>query len=384
MLPVIFIVVVLGIIFGIYFFLKNSITNALNMDLELDPPQVQKGHKVKMTLIFKPEKNLKVESINGTIFCRRYDEYKGSWVDKTEFPVVHTGKTIAKIEFTFAQDILLEAGKEQKFVGKVPLPEEGMITEIRGVIQVHWFVLVKVKVPGQPLAELDEELVVLPPTITDENVARQQLENLYDPMYDVEMSKQRAEEREKEEQEVIKGMKKMPGGLFTAMEDEQQDMRQIRQAIEEEKARKEQELEKEKEMEKPASQLTAKEAREKYKVHYHTPFDPTKQIQQTAQSVSASDYISMVTNQKEEAPTGPRMHAADSDIYKERHLLGGSGAKKDQRIPGKDNVPDQYRTHHHFARSAKDQQIFDKDKIPEEYRSGSTKSKLDFTDEQSK
>lgn len=370
---------VLGLAAVVYWFMRNSLMNMLNPIVELDPPEVQKGQKFKVRVLLRPEKNVTIEVIKGNLICRRFDEYKDNWFDKTDIPRINTGKDLARIDFSFGQNQTLEAGKEVKLLGKIPLPSEGMSTEIRGVIQVHWFVNVKIKVAGQPMINLQEELVVLPGQASLEEVDPEELEDLFDPMFDVEMKRKRDEEKLRDI-ETIEGMEKQKGGVFTAV------------ISEEEERRMKADLEKKPVEQKDLSAAVPENVREKYKVQYRTPFDPTKLQQQSA--VTASDYIAGVTSsdsqqmpgdkslQKKLEDTGPKTPLssqstqASPDMYSQRHFTGGT--RREQKAIDTTQIPEQYRTRHNLPTSSKDQKIFDESSIPEKYRSGFRKKKDDL------
>jgi len=349
----IIIAVILIIAIFIYISMKKSLTQDLGLKVELDPPQVEKGQDVRIKVILNPREAIRVESITGTLFCRRYDEYKNTWQYTTDNPHVSIGETIARIEFTFGENLDLEPGKEAKFGGKVPLPSEGMATEIRGMIQVHWFVTIHVKVPGRPDAEVKEELIVTRPLILDGDEEGKEEVDLYDPFYDArkELKKSITLVSEKAEDKEAKPGEKAPAGVVAKKEEVQEPKRP--------------EIPKEKEEEKEPAVKSA--IRDKYKVKYHAPFDPTKH-RKAPQAVTSEDYMKAISSSEEEKKPASRGEVAD--IYKKRHFVPSRNKDKKSKKIDLSNIPEEYRTHHKLARSSKDQKIIDEKYIPEEYRSG--------------
>ncbi|MCE1246075.1 MAG: hypothetical protein LWY06_05480 [Firmicutes bacterium] len=288
----------------IYFMLKKTLSQQLNLRVELAPSEVERGGRLKIRVYVTPKQATKVDSVNGSLFCRRYDEFKNSWSDKSELPGVYTGTNIARIQFSFAQNVTLEANKEQKFVGVISIPEEGLLTEVRGIIQVHWFVCIYVKIPGQPIAEIQEELIVVPVMVTDEEAFEE--EDIYDPFYDINIKK---------------GPDNLKKSILAAKEANKEAAEEGSEGFkiisEEEKAKQEEE-----EARKVQSQsLTVeapthedqKKSREKFKVSFQTPFDPTKH-QKPTNVVTPEDYIKMMT--AADGPQPPAMQEKGAETGK--------------------------------------------------------------------
>ncbi len=233
---------------------KRKTAEELHLELKMRPAEVIKGERVKLTVEMLPDKESQVEFINGSIFCRRYEDYKGNWQDYTELPFFANGQNVARIDFEFGKEMVLEAGKEASLGGKVIIPDDAMPTEIKGIIQVHWFVIVRVKLKNLPVAEITEELIVLPPKVFDGAGEEVDLGELYDPTYDLR--------KQEEEQEKVA------------------DFADARKAMTERKKQQE-------ELRKDHTPEPKPVVEEREKVTYHAPFDPTK----TAQAQAAADAI---------------------------------------------------------------------------------------------
>lgn len=376
----IIIAVILIIALIIYVSLKKSLARQLGLKVELDPPHVEKGKDVKVRVILHPKEATKVESITGTLFCRRYDEFKNSWQYKTDNTHLAKGKTITRIEFTFGQNIELYPGKEAKFGGVVPLPSEGMATEIRGIIQVHWFVTIHVKVPGSPIAEVQEELIVMRPLILDgeeegEGEGGEDVD-LYDPFYDateamkksiVLIPKKSKKKEVKPGDKKAKPVEKVPVATVTGAKSIKTPEKSDASKLE----KKEKEKKKKKEKEKP---LTQEDIRDKYKIKYHAPFDPTK-FKKESRPVTSEEYIKSITSpEKEEKHAEPGEVA---DIYKKRYFVSSKDKDKKSKKIDLKQIPEEYRTHYKLAKSSREQKIIDEKNIPNEYRSGYKKPKKD-------
>ena len=256
-----FVIVVAVTAFFTYRSMIEKTTEKLHLELKMRPVEVVKGERVKISCKMIPEEESQVEFINGSVFCRRYEDYKNSWQDYTEMPVFKNGQDVARIDFEFGKDMVLEAGKEVTFGGKIIIPDDAMPTEIKGIIQVHWFVIVRIKLKNQSVnAEITEELIVLPPKVFDGTGEEVDLGDLYDPTYDMR----------KEEEEAQKIAQTTESRIKMKERKKQQDERRR----EEQKHKKEEVKEEE------------KAGEEKFKVQYQVPFDPTKTAQAKAAALA--------------------------------------------------------------------------------------------------
>ena len=249
-----FVIIVVVSVFSYFMSMKRKTAEELHLELKMRPAEVVKGERVKLTVDMLPDKESQVEFINGSIFCRRYEDYKSNWQDYTELPVFANGQNVARIDFEFGKDMVLEAGKEVSLGGKVIIPDDAMPTEIKGIIQVHWFVIVRVKLKNLPVAEVTEELIVMPPKVFDGAGEEVDLGELYDPTYDLR--------KQMEEEEKVA------------------DFADARKAMTERKKQQD-------ELRKDHAPEPKPVVEEREKVVYHAPFDPTK----TAQAQAAADAI---------------------------------------------------------------------------------------------
>ncbi|MCD4785201.1 MAG: hypothetical protein K8T10_15400 [Candidatus Eremiobacteraeota bacterium] len=391
---------VLGIIFAIvlvialivYISIKKTLSRQLGIKVELDPPHAEKGKNVKIKVTLNPKEATFVQSIAGTLFCRRYDEYKDSWQHKTDNTHLAKGKTITRTEFTFKENVELPSGKETKFGGIVPVPSEGLATEIRGMIQVHWFVTIHVKIPGSPNAEVQEELIVMRPHYFDAEEGAEREVDLYDPFYDANEEAKKiisivsqepwdivakpedivAEPEEivakpedivaKPEDIVAKPEEKVPVGAVTVAESIKTPQESDASKIEKKEEEKEEE-------EKPLPQTAILD---KYKVKYRAPYDPTK-FKKESRPVSSEEYMKSITSEEKD-----KKHAkpgAVADIYKKRYFVSSKDKDKKSKKINLNHIPEEYRAHHKLSGSSRDQKIIDEKQVPKEYRSGYEKPK---------
>jgi hypothetical protein len=142
------------------------------------------------------------------------------------------------------------------------------------------------------MAETQEELIVLPVMVTDEEVFES--EDLYDPFYDLNikkmpvMIKKVGEEAEGKEGEATEEEKTEGFKILSA--EEKEAAAAAKEAKEVQKAE-DQSLSLTVETMTPEEQ---RKAREKFRVSYQTPFDPTKH-QKPTNVVTPEDYIKMMT-----------------------------------------------------------------------------------------
>lgn len=203
-----YLVIFLAVVaFFVYRALDKLIKTSTGLTLELDPPAAEKGTILKIIVRASPTKPITILRVDGDMMAKKYDGYKGSWLDKTDYPFISNGILLSKLRFSFGKNIKISPGEENVLVGKVPVPDDAEHTEYRGSLQTRWFVTLRVKFFFMPTILLKEELVVHRPVIyATERLTFEaddkEVEDLYDPTLDLsERNQKKVDEEEDEEEE---------------------------------------------------------------------------------------------------------------------------------------------------------------------------------------
>jgi len=175
--------------FSYWLLLKNT-EKQLNMTLEIDPTEVERGKSVKVIVRIKPSVKITLISLDGFIMAKKFVGYKGSWADKSDLPWISNGIILTRTDFSFGKNITLNVNDESKHTGIIPIPENAVTTEVRHLMHTRWFITVKAKIASYlPPITLIEELFVLRPLIVGDEKLTMEEESeqmaVYDPMYDI-------------------------------------------------------------------------------------------------------------------------------------------------------------------------------------------------------
>lgn len=171
---------------------------AMAFKLTIDPEEVDKGGHVKVIVTASPQKPVNLMALDGVLYCKKFDGYKGSWLEKEDFPIISPGMVLSRIKFSYGENIQLTPGDENRHVGVLPIPEDAEHTEYRGAMQVHWFLKVKAHTGFGPPIVIDDELIVLRPEIYSGTRLAYEEEgetagaDFYDPCFDLEENRKNA------------------------------------------------------------------------------------------------------------------------------------------------------------------------------------------------
>ncbi len=343
---VLFILIILVLAGVMSYFILSNFKSQMNLELKLEPQELLKGEKVKVIVKANPSQKVKILSLDGHLIGKKYDGYKGSWLEKSDLPYISPGIVLRKTLFSFGENIELEAGKERTFTGTIPIPDDAVPTEIRGVMQVHWFVTVKAKVmPYLPPVVLQEELVILRKEIYDEKLPMEEqgeYTDFYDPTYDLERPTQKAtileaqvisEEKEEERkiEEELPVSKKEPSRV---------------PVVEKKKV----------EFVPPAAPPKVEEP---LKVKYRTPYDPGRKMMEEAKK-----YKEILEKEKSKEVTGSL--GAETKKGPSYHVGDEYGAKKEEKPSVPPRLKEEYKVRHHIERKGVPK--IDTSHIPEKYK----------------
>jgi len=144
-----------------YFYKKvNALSRILKLRLELNPMTANRGQQVIFSILSDPEKQIKADTINGELICKRFDSCRGNWTDWTDLPIICHGQILAQIIFSFGKDLILVPGSENRYEGYIPIPDDAPPTEVTKLFQVKWMVMVRVHSRDYKTASVSKELKV--------------------------------------------------------------------------------------------------------------------------------------------------------------------------------------------------------------------------------
>lgn len=129
--------------------------------MEFNPPQAVRGRDVNFVVTCTSNKTRKIDSLEGSLICKRFNGYNGGWLDWSDLPVLSKGEVEERIVFSFGKDLILAAGNANKYEGYIPIPAESFPTDTGNLMQVHWRFMVKVSARGYVPASFFRELVVV-------------------------------------------------------------------------------------------------------------------------------------------------------------------------------------------------------------------------------
>lgn len=134
---------------GYYFYVRSrSLDRVLNLKLEVNPPRVNRGQDVKVSLITNPTRKIKGEVVSGELICKQFRSYSGSMKDWTESSVSTHGEILSHFLFSFGSDLVFLPGIDNRYEGIIPIPEDAYPTDTGAPMQVHWAVRVTVHIEG--------------------------------------------------------------------------------------------------------------------------------------------------------------------------------------------------------------------------------------------
>lgn len=353
------VLIIVGII--VYFVIKSGLSKQINLKLELDPPEVTKGEKVKVIVRANPTQKVTLQSLEGNLIGKKYDGYSGSYLEKTEYPVISPGVLLSKTEFSFGNNIELIPGEENKRFGVIPIPDDATATEVRGVMQVHWFITIKAKIsPVMPAVTVQDELIILRPEIysgEETTAAGEALSefSFYDPSVDLNRPENEAKILESNVIEPAKKKDTAAGKKAGAKSSSPQGVSEFRRKTSEEpykvdyktpfdpgkqtKAKSSKPYDPGKKMQEIAKKSRVQTPSTK-KMKYHEPFDPAKKIMEDAEK-----FARQLEKEQKPKKKGPSYHRPDNvpEKYRTRHKIGGFTPRMDTS-----KIPSQYRQRHSF------------------------------------
>ncbi len=186
-------VVVVVIIFSLLKILMIMVKRSMKLKLSLEPEEVDKGAPVRIIVSAEPAKLSYLKSLEGHLICKKFDGYRGSWLERQDIPILSPGVVLSRIKFSYGENIELTPEEENKHVGIIAIPDDAEHTEYRGALQVHWFIKVRAHLGLLPPIILEDELIVLRPVIySGERLAFEDKKgdtsgaDFYDPGFDLE------------------------------------------------------------------------------------------------------------------------------------------------------------------------------------------------------
>ncbi|MCE1246074.1 MAG: hypothetical protein LWY06_05475 [Firmicutes bacterium] len=168
---------------GSFIFHKfRNLGNEVSVSVEFNPPQAVRGRDVNFAVICTSRNTRKIDTLEGSLICKRFSGYNGDWRDWTDFPLLSRGEIEERFIFSFGKDLILAAGNANKYEGYIPIPAESFPTDTGNLMQVHWRFLVKITSKGYAPAVFERELVVLtqdhPDSLSLQNEETQEMPEL--------------------------------------------------------------------------------------------------------------------------------------------------------------------------------------------------------------
>jgi len=144
---ILLIIGVLGI--GYYFYKRSrSLDRVLNLRLEVNPPRVNRGQEIKVSLIVNPTRKIKGEVVSGELLCKQFKKYSGSMRDWSESAISTHGEILSHFLFSFGSDLVFLPGIENRYEGIIPIPDDAYPTDTDAPMEIHWAIRATVHIEG--------------------------------------------------------------------------------------------------------------------------------------------------------------------------------------------------------------------------------------------
>jgi hypothetical protein len=158
-------------VYTLFYRLRN-LGNEIAVDVQFVPPQAVRGNDVNFILSCKSNKTRKIDSLQGSLICKRFNGYKGDWLDWSDLPILSRGEVEERIVFSFGKDLILAEGDSNRYEGYIPIPAESFPTDNGNLLQVHWRFQAKIFSKGFAPAVFNRELTVLMQNHPDAFISR--------------------------------------------------------------------------------------------------------------------------------------------------------------------------------------------------------------------
>jgi hypothetical protein len=192
--------VVLASIAGLvmlYNFFVMLLKSSIKLKLYLEPEEVEKGAPLRLVMDVEPQRRVTFSKVHGTLFAKKFDGYKGTWLEKQDMPYLASGIPLTRIKFKYGDNYEALPGELNRRIGVLMIPDDVDHTEYRGTLQTRWFLKVKAYMPLMPPIVIEDEVIVLRPTIySGERLAFEEVkhtagEDFYDVSEDDEEEKKK-------------------------------------------------------------------------------------------------------------------------------------------------------------------------------------------------
>lgn len=138
---------------------KDRLNRILNLSLELDPEEVNRGESFAFILHSNPTQSVNSTEVEGDLTCRRYTHHGIGKLVETVSPK-EGGETLTKLIFSFGEDLVFLENSDSAFKARIPVPDDAEPTSSHKLYSIKWLLTVRVHVPGFQPASVSKEVKV--------------------------------------------------------------------------------------------------------------------------------------------------------------------------------------------------------------------------------